>query len=49
MVSHLAEVSTGYCGNTEDQELTRVEGMRWNQRGLQRTEMVKFKGYVRVC
>ena len=49
MVSHLAEVSTGYCGNTEDEELTRVEGMRWRQRGLQRKERVKFKGCVCVC
>lgn len=49
MVSHLAEVSTGYCGNTEDEELTGVEGMRWRQRGLQRKEMVKFKGCVCVC
>lgn len=49
MVSHLTEVSTGYCGNIEDEELTRIEGRRWSQRGLQRKEMVKFKGCVCVC
>ena len=49
MVSHLAEVSRGYCGNIEDEELTGIEGRRWSQRGLQTKEMVKFKGCVCVC